>query len=524
MIELGLQRISRLLANTPLKWRAIHVAGTNGKGSVCAYASGMLEAYNKSDLRAERNDNVIRHGRFTSPHLVDRWDCITVNQKVVTYSLFREIEAAVLERDRREAIGATQFELLTATAFEIFNKENVDVGVVEVGLGGRLDATNILGQKDGVDRDGLQSFRPLPLVTAISSIGLDHQDMLGSTLEKIAKEKAGIIKRGVPVVYSYSNDPEAIKVIRQVAIDNESPLGTPRFRRVESLDHSSLERKFALMNELKSYGRSLSAVSNKPLHVQDNLALAIYAVWIALKRLGRLPFTAVFERSSLPRSRRPNSAIAKTLGQETLDMLAVEMARVNQTTQFPGRQQKISIEPLTGRKKVVLLDGAHNAQSAKALASTVDSLASNRANPATKPTENISPNGKPQDVLRSKIAGYKERKAVTWVLATSSSKDAKDILSPLLKDGDAVFAVEFEPVDGMPWVKPSSTTDLIDVARTVVSDPDSIYVHDCGSDVLSALKAASRHADGGPLVIAGSLYLVGDVLRLLRDTGQNAAF
>lgn len=78
MIELGLQRISRLLSQTHLPWRAIHVAGTNGKGSICVYISGMLEAYNNSSFRKINKRPAIRHGRFTSPHLVDRWDCISI--------------------------------------------------------------------------------------------------------------------------------------------------------------------------------------------------------------------------------------------------------------------------------------------------------------------------------------------------------------------------------------------------------------------------------------------------------------
>src|SRR6187402_3404456 len=128
MIELGLARISRLLSFTPQPWKAIHVAGTNGKGTICAYLSAMLHA------------SGVRCGRFTSPHLIDRWDCITINEQTVRESVFREAEDLVLERNRKLDIAATQFELLTASAFEVFAKEKVEMGVVEVGLGGKLDA------------------------------------------------------------------------------------------------------------------------------------------------------------------------------------------------------------------------------------------------------------------------------------------------------------------------------------------------------------------------------------------------
>src|SRR4051812_42901739 len=130
MIELGLGRISRLLRHTPQPWKAIHVSGTNGKGSICAYLSAMLHA------------SGVRCGRFTSPHLIDRWDCITIDEQPVRESIFREAEALVMKRNEVEKIEASEFELLTATAFEVFYKEKVEMGVIEVGLGGRLDATN----------------------------------------------------------------------------------------------------------------------------------------------------------------------------------------------------------------------------------------------------------------------------------------------------------------------------------------------------------------------------------------------
>ncbi|KAK5009856.1 hypothetical protein LTR28_013051, partial [Elasticomyces elasticus] len=123
MIELGLSRISRLLIRTPLPWRAIHVAGTNGKGSVCAYISCMLDTYNRSAFRADYNLASIKHGRFTSPHLIDRWDCITIDNKTVRESTFKAVEEKVRARNEMECIEASEFELLTATAFEIFTQE-----------------------------------------------------------------------------------------------------------------------------------------------------------------------------------------------------------------------------------------------------------------------------------------------------------------------------------------------------------------------------------------------------------------
>jgi dihydrofolate synthase len=105
MIELGLSRISQLVKQTPLTWKAVHIAGTNGKGSVASYLSGLLQR------------GGIRTGRFTSPHLIDRWDCIVIDEKTVSKALFNHVEGEVKARNEAHEIGASEFELLTATAF-----------------------------------------------------------------------------------------------------------------------------------------------------------------------------------------------------------------------------------------------------------------------------------------------------------------------------------------------------------------------------------------------------------------------
>ena len=451
MINLGLQRISRLLAHTPLPWRAIHVAGTNGKGSICAYISAMLSSYNRS--LKPNSASSLRHGRFTSPHLVDRWDCISIDETPVSGPVFKAVEKDVLDRNRKMEIGASEFEVLTATAFEIFTREKVDVGVVEVGMGGRLDATNVLGEREGLmvpEERSVDEFRPMPLVSVISSIGLDHQAFLGNTLEAIAREKAGIIREYKPVVIDDLNPKEVLDVLRSIAEEKQSVV----------LDRGMI-RESPLLNHLSKIleNRLSSAV---PKHVQQNITLAYLATWAALQEL----------------------ECADILDVENAQSLAEIILEATKSTTFPGRQQTISLEKLTGRKEDVLLDGAHNAQSAMALAETV--------------------------------YGFRRGSKVTWVLGASDTKDVTEILSPLLKDGDAVFAVEFGPVDGMPWVSPLSARKILEAAEAVVPHPESLKVQDCGNNVFDALESACRAADGGSMVIAGSLYLVGDVLRLLR--------
>ena len=404
MIELGLGRISRLIRHTPQSWKAIHVAGTNGKGTICAYLSAMLCA------------SGVRCGRFTSPHLIDRWDCISINEQVVRESNFREAETLVTKRNKVEGIGASEFELLTATAFEIFAKARIDMGVIEVGVGGRLDATNAMKHK---------------AVTVISKIGLDHQSFLGDTIEEIAREKAGIMRPGVPCVLDRSNPPSVRRVVEDYA--------------------KEIETEVILSSTESSFLDELSEDDFEP-HQWQNLACAYTAFHLAYTKV----------ESPLHR-----------------------LLPAIQNIDWPGRQQSIDISSVTGRRETVLLDGAHNTQSAQALSSYVDRR------------------------LR------RDGKRVTWVLAASQGKDVDDILKSLLQHGDCVAAVQFGAVDGMPWVSPMPSEDIL--AASTAAGIDVLHQHDAGANISAALRWAVTAATGGPIVIAGSLYLVSDVLRLLRD-------
>jgi dihydrofolate synthase/folylpolyglutamate synthase len=178
--KLGLERTAALLSemgNPHEHLRSFHVAGTNGKGSVCAALDTLLRA---KDMRV---------GKYTSPHLVDFRERFLVNGKRVD-------EKSVVEFIERwtpavERIGATFFEATTAMAFDLFAREGVDAAVIETGLGGRLDSTNVLR----------------PVAAGVTSIGIDHVEYLGETREEIAAEKAGIFKPGVPAVIGERDEP-----------------------------------------------------------------------------------------------------------------------------------------------------------------------------------------------------------------------------------------------------------------------------------------------------------------------------
>ena len=410
MIELGLTRITRLLRNTPNAWRAIHVAGTNGKGSVCAYASAMLNAGN------------IKCGRFTSPHLIDRWDCITIDEKSVDENFFREIEAVVKTTDQSEDIKASEFEILTATAFEIFNREKIDVGVIEVGMGGRNDATNVLEH---------------PAATVITKIGSDHQSFLGGTLEEIAEHKAGIMKEGVKCIADGSNIAGVLDVLKRNAteVGAASLLLIPQDAGPASQVWNVLARE----------------------EFMDHQQMNVYLAFEAVKEVLSHCYPSLDPLRLLP-------SISNVV--------------------WPGRLQNLDIRFLAGKERIVLLDGAHNGQSAEVLGTYVDQR------------------------LR------KQHRPVTWIIAISKGKDVQELLYSLLRSGDHLIAVEFGPVDGMPWVCPEEANSILVGARGLdISNSSQTYT----GNIAQALQLALQLSDGGPLVAAGSLYLVSDILRMLKQ-------
>jgi dihydrofolate synthase/folylpolyglutamate synthase len=203
-IKLGLDNIASLcegLGHPERHFTSLHVAGTNGKGSVTAMAHAALRAAG------------VHAGRYTSPHLSDLSERFVIGDRPVdTATLESTVEDVLACADRLQETGRlpvqpTFFEATTAAAFELFRRSGIEVGVIEVGLGGRFDATNVIS----------------PVAGAITTIDFDHQQHLGSTLEAIAFEKAGIIKTGMTVVVG-ALPPDAREVIRRVAHEREATL------------------------------------------------------------------------------------------------------------------------------------------------------------------------------------------------------------------------------------------------------------------------------------------------------------
>ncbi|MCZ0717771.1 bifunctional folylpolyglutamate synthase/dihydrofolate synthase [Aerococcus kribbianus] len=212
--KLGLDNMRTLmhhLGDPQEKLKLIHIAGTNGKGSTAMMTATVLE---KAGYKV---------GLFTSPSLVDFNERIQINRQPISDADLEEILEVVNEKLPADFF-ATQFEMFTALAWLAFDRAQVDIVVMEVGLGGRLDATNIISQ---------------PLLSVITKIALDHVHILGDTLAAIAQDKAGIIKAGTPVI-SYPQAPEAGQVLETVASARKVPLTVVDLDQVDyQLDNSS---------------------------------------------------------------------------------------------------------------------------------------------------------------------------------------------------------------------------------------------------------------------------------------------
>jgi dihydrofolate synthase / folylpolyglutamate synthase len=291
--------ILRLIGNPQNFFKTVHIAGTNGKGSVASMISTTLQA---SGLKA---------GAYTSPHLISFTERITVNETPITedevVELTRMIRARIDEEDKDRAF--TFFDFTTALAFQHFKNQGVEVAVVEVGLGGRLDSTNVVQ----------------PLVSVITNVEFDHQEYLGNTIEEIAREKAGVIKDGVPVVTGAGG--AARRVIGEAAADRAVlyVLGEDFSFRKEAEQTMSYKGINVSFDSLR--------ISLRGDHQLFNASLALCALEVL------------------------------ATGGLSIDENSIRQGL--STTKWPGRLELIPESP--GRP-AVLLDGAHNPDGARTLA------------------------------------------------------------------------------------------------------------------------------------------------------------
>lgn len=317
-MRLGLDNIKKLLellGNPQNNLKIIHVAGTNGKGSTCSFISSILK------------ESGYKVGLYTSPFLETFTERIRVNGENIREEEVGKIVSLIKEKIEIMVSEGysypTEFEIVTAMAFYYYNQEKVDFVALEVGLGGRYDATNVIDK---------------PVVSAITSISLDHTGILGDTLAKIAFEKGGIIKENCPTIV-YPQQEEASEVIKNICAEKKSKYIECDFKNIE----------------IKS----------------SNINSQIYNCNINGKELRDLEIKLIGDHQI------KNSIVALNVIEYLNDIKITNISEENIRkgllgTKWPGRIEKISENPM------FIIDGAHNEEGAKSLANSIDKYFENK--------------------------------------------------------------------------------------------------------------------------------------------------
>ncbi|KAJ0266305.1 Folylpolyglutamate synthase [Hirschfeldia incana] len=454
-----------------LKMKVIHVAGTKGKGSTCAFTESILRSYG------------FRTGLFTSPHLIDvrerfRLDGVDISEeKFLGY--FWWCFNRLKERTNEEIPMPTYFRFLALLAFKIFAAEEVDAAILEVGLGGKFDATNAV-QK--------------PVVCGISSLGYDHMEILGDTLGKIAGEKAGIFKLGVPA-FTVPQPDEAMRVLEEKASELDVSLEVVQPLTARQLDGQKL------------------GLDGEHQYFNARLAVSLASTW--LQQIGKIEVPSMTQMSILP--------------EKFIKGLA--------TASLQGRAQVVPdqfIESRTSGDLVFYLDGAHSPESMEVCAKWFSSaVKGDNQSESSKHLVNGSSHGKSSG----------EENCQQILLFNCMSVRDPNLLLPHLRNTCATYGVNFKKALFVPnmsvYHKVGTAADLpendpkVDLSWQMTLQKawenlvPSEREEDSGkSEVFTSLPMAikwlrdSVHESSSgtrvQVLVTGSLHLIGDVLRLIR--------
>ncbi|MGI2336179.1 MAG: bifunctional folylpolyglutamate synthase/dihydrofolate synthase [Dehalogenimonas sp.] len=404
-----------MLGNPHLHARTVHIAGSKGKGSTAAMISAVLRQAG------------FKTGLYTSPHLVEVTERFNINGVDITIAEFiglvELLKPPVIAINAEARFGKlTTFEIMTALAFMFFAGKGAEWQVIETGLGGRLDATNVV----------------LPVLSVITSISLEHTEVLGSTLAEIAWEKAGIIKPGVPVVCA-PQVPEAMEVIAAAAADRNSPLTKVNLDLVASSEYTAGRQSFRLRGFLDVYDVSLPLLGS---YQRINAATAVAAL-------------EVLEEQGIALNKKD---------------IECGMAVVN----WPGRFQVV------GRCPWLILDGAHSPTAAEGLKQSLAAFFSKRPCPAV------------------------------LVVGVSSDKDIAGMAEILTPEFDTIIIVRADHPRSMELCRLS---DAFENRGRVIHKAETVG---------EAIQVARSLAGADGLVcVTGSLFVVGDAMRMLKTVDED---
>lgn len=413
-IKLGLERTERMLEllNSPhKKTKFIHIAGTNGKGSTTAMLSNIL-------IKAG-----YKVGMYTSPYIEEFEERIQINNKNIPKDKFAAIVtdiSEVVNKVIEDGYGEpTYFELITCAGFLYFYREKVDFAVIEVGMGGRLDSTNVI----------------TPILSIITSISLDHTHVLGDTLEKIAFEKGGIIKANIPVVV-YPQVRECEEVIRNICNERKSKL-------------IEVSKETSVCKGIKEY---------------DNVPFQLLEVNTEFNKYN-------IELSLLGKHQLLNCTVVINAVEELIKQgIVIENKHIKEAlrgVKWPGR-----LETLNNPPKVVI-DGAHN----------IDAIT------------NLSEN----------VKKYFKYDKLILILGILSDKQVDEMISTIVPLADKVIAVT--PHSD----RAKLAVDLQEKVKIINSNCEAV------DDYYEAFKKAFSYCSKNDmLLITGSLYMIGDMRRIIR--------
>ena len=393
----GLERVSALLeifSNPQNSLKTVHVAGTNGKGSTCEMISKALTSWGK------------KTGLFTSPYVSDFCERMQIDGKMISHGelstlveKFRD-EISILNE---KGIFPTEFELITAMAFDWFKKEKCDYAVMEVGLGGLYDSTNVIES---------------PEVSVITHIDFDHEAVLGSTIKEITLQKCGIIKDGCPCVLYPEQYPEVVDIVKEECKKHNGKLIIPDVSSIEIIRDNAFGAKF-------SYKGKTYCLNMAGKHQIFNAITAVEAL--------------------------------ETIGCERIKE-GIENAAL------PARIEVVNRDPL------IILDGAHNPDGARALCDSLE-----------------------------KIGKY------TAVLSIMSDKDVEGCLKYLLENAENAVVTKCDNPRSM------QTDELALLCKKYC---DNVFVCEKPED---AVKYALDNSKNIPVVVCGSLYLASEIRQFLKN-------
>ena len=413
---LGHGRIKNLmnrLGNPQDQLKIIHLAGTNGKGSVCAMLTSILMASGH------------KVGLFTSPHLIKYNERLQINRVPISDPAFEQIIQKVqaayqsIIEDQEEA--PIFFEVMTAMAFVYFAQEQVDLVILETGIGGRYDATNII-QK--------------PLLSIITSIGKDHMDFLGDTTRSIAMEKGGIIKENCPTVLYHADKP-VYNIIKDICQTKNSPLFLCQESMITQESYSQDGTRFSIQTQTATY---------------DNIYMQLLGKYQVTNALTALMATECLRETGYPISK---------------DHIYQGFKDVS----WAGRMELIQKNP------PIIIDGAHNEESAKAFAMALQSIT--------------------------------DRPKVYMLIGVLKGKDYKTILDILVPFAHTIILTQTSDSRALPARDLYSQIKKMDNCPDLIIEEDFVRAYQRGKVLIEQGQAI--------LCCLGSLYLVGEIKQFLQS-------